>query len=422
MEQTIQRLHDIRARPTGGDRTLVELCARESLKLLESNLTPGGILAATPGPDAEARRYTRVFGRDAAICALGMAGSGIPALERGAVASLDSLAALQAPNGQIPKYVDAEANEADFWYLGCIDATLWWLLAVDHVRRRSDEPVAESRWQTEVRRALDWLLAQEHQRFFLLQQNEASDWADIMPRSGFVLYSNALWYRVKQVYDLPRVEETHYHFNHLFHPFSRDLPEYRRARLLGHYARRGARNRDLYLSFVNLSTFGDEGDVFGNLLTILFGLAGDSMAQRIVRVLEQRAAEPLPVRAVLDPLTPEDRLWRQYMERHRQNLAHQYHNGGIWPFIGSLWVMALASLGKRRQARVALADLAWANSLADWRFSEWFHGTTYEPMGMPGQSWNAATFLMAREAVEEGTHPLMLTNARTAGRSAGGGY
>src|SRR5690606_35779758 len=110
MEQTIRQLHDIRARPTDGDRTLVELCARESLKLLESNLTPGGILAASPGPDAEARRYTRVFGRDAAICALGMAGSGIPALERGAVASLDSLAALQAPNGQIPKYVDAGAS------------------------------------------------------------------------------------------------------------------------------------------------------------------------------------------------------------------------------------------------------------------------------------------------------------------------
>ena len=44
----------------------------------------------------------------------------------------------------------------------------------------------------------------EHQRFFLLQQNEATDWADIMPRSGFVLYSNALWYLVKRLYALPK--------------------------------------------------------------------------------------------------------------------------------------------------------------------------------------------------------------------------
>ena len=41
-----------------------------------------------------------------------------------------------------------------------------------------------------IERAIHWLLAQEHQRFFLLQQNEASDWADIMPRSGYVLYTN----------------------------------------------------------------------------------------------------------------------------------------------------------------------------------------------------------------------------------------
>ena len=64
-------------------------------------------------------------------------------------------------------------------------------------------------------------LAQEHQRFFLLQQNEASDWADIMPRSGFVLYSNALWHRVKQLYDLPHRDETLYHFDHIEQDFQK---------------------------------------------------------------------------------------------------------------------------------------------------------------------------------------------------------
>ena len=68
--------------------------------------------------------------------------------------------------------------------------------------------------------AIQWLLAQEHQRFFLLQQNEASDWADIMPRSGFVLYTNALWYFVKRLYGIEHAQETHENFNGLFHPFS----------------------------------------------------------------------------------------------------------------------------------------------------------------------------------------------------------
>jgi glycogen debranching enzyme len=378
-------MDSLTARRTREGAMLIEQCANECVRLLERNLTPYGILAATPGPEADARRYTRIFGRDAAI------------------ASLDSLAGMQAPNGQIPKYVDPEAEEADFWYLGCIDATLWWLLAVDHVGHHTGKRSLARRWETERARALQWLLSQEHQRFFLLQQNEASDWADIMPRSGFVLYTNALWYLLKRKFNLPRQQETLYHFNHLFHPFSRDLPDYRRARLLGHYVRRRARNRDLYLSFVNLSVFGEEGDVFGNLLAILCGLASDTMSERVIRVLDRSgAARPLPLRVVLNPIKPEDDLWRMYMERHQQNFEHQYHNGGIWPLVGGFWVMALAASGKRARAWDALERLASANSLDEWRFTEWFHGGTLAPSGMAGQSWNAAAFLLAHRMLQRG--------------------
>jgi glycogen debranching enzyme len=377
---------------------LIDACSQASLALLEHNLTPHGILAARRTEAAEARRYTRIFGRDAAICVIAMCGSGVPALEQGAVASLDALAAQQAANGQIPKYVDPEGRDADFWYLGCIDATLWWLIAVDHVRRHGQ--VGLSRWDSEVRRALDWLLAQEHQHFRLLQQNEASDWADIMPRSGYVLYSNALWYDVKRRYALDHAEATRHHFNHLFNPFQRDLPEYHRARLLQHYARRGRRDPGLYLSFVNLAVVGDEGDVFGNVLAIQSGLADPAMARRIVDTITQaRASEPYPVRVVLHPLSRQHSLWRAYMGRHRQNIVHQYHNGGIWPFVGGFWVMALAKLGAHELARSELVRLAQVNALDDWRFTEWFHGRTLAPMGMAGQSWNAATFLLAQRAL-----------------------
>jgi len=377
---------------------LIETCSQASLALLERNLTPHGILAASRTEAAEARRYTRIFGRDAAICVMAMCGSGVPALEQGAVASIDSLAARQAANGQIPKYVDPEGRDADFWYLGCIDATLWWLIAVDHVRRHGQ--VGSSHWSAEAGRALDWLLAQEHQHFRLLQQNEASDWADIMPRSGYVLYTNALWYEVKRRYALDHAEATQHHFNHLFNPFQRDLPEYHRARLLQHYARRGRRDPGLYLSFVNLAVVGDEGDVFGNVLAMQSGLADTAMAQRIVDTITQaRASDPYPVRVVLHPLSRQHPLWRAYMGRHQQNIVHQYHNGGIWPFVGGFWVMALARLGALEMARSELARLAQVNALDDWRFTEWFHGRTLSPMGMAGQSWNAATFLLARRAL-----------------------
>jgi glycogen debranching enzyme len=382
------------------EATLAEECRERAVALLQRNLGPHGILAASAGQRSHARGYTAVFGRDAAVCAIGMVLSRDPVLVEYAATGLTTLAAHQADNGQMPKFVDFEREEADFWYLGCIDSTLWWLIAVDFLARGEGHRDLKRRLAQHIERALHWLLCQEHQRFRLLLQNEASDWADIMPRSGFVLYTNALWHRVKRLYRLPESQATRHNFNRLFHPFSAELAEYRRARLLMHYVQRRARNRELYLSFVNFSFWGEEGDVFGNLLAILFALPDGALARRIVRALLKAGVhEPYPVRAVCDPIQPSDPLWRDYMGRHRQNLEWQYHNGGIWPMVGGFWVTALAHVGERTLARGELEKLALANARDDWAFNEWFHGRTAQPMGMPGQSWNAAAYIMAYEAL-----------------------
>ena len=387
-------------------QALIEACHSRSIDLLRQNLTPAGILAASPGDRARSRGYTAIFGRDAAICAIGMALSGDPLLERAAGRGLHTLGAHQAPNGQIPKFVEPGAREADFWYLGCIDSTLWWLLALDFLKRRS--PPARRTRSRRVQLALQWLLAQEHQRFFLLQQNEASDWADIMPRSGFVLYTNALWYAVKRRYGLDRAEDTRRNFNGLFHPFSAGLARYRRARLLNEYVLRRARNRDLYLSFVNFSFFGEEGDVFGNLLAVLCGLADSRASGRTLDALQRaRVSRLYPVRVVTHPIRRRSALWRPYMARHRQNEVWQYHNGGIWPMVGGFWVVALAAASHLPQARLGLEALARACAVRNWAFTEWLHGTKATPRGMPGQSWNAAAFLMAERAVAEKRNVLL---------------
>jgi glycogen debranching enzyme len=396
------RYHATAMRPVSrhpDDRLLLETCHTRSVELLRRNLAPGGILAASAGQRAQLRGYTAIFGRDAAVCALGMAVSGDKELERAAATGLHTLAQFQAPNGQIPKFVDLQKSEADFWYLGCIDSTLWWLIALAYLDLRQ-------RYAKRVKLALQWLLAQEHQRFFLLQQNEASDWADIMPRSGFVLYTNALWYFVKRLYRLDHVVETRANFNGLFHPFSAGLAEYRRARLLNDYVLRSARQRDLYLSFVNFSFFGEEGDVFGNVLAVLLGLADARASRRTLDALTRaRASEPYPIRAVTRPIKRASILWRPYMARHRQNLVWQYHNGGVWPMVGGFWIAALVAGGRRQQAATELVKLARACAVKNWAFTEWLHGKTRAPRGMPGQSWNAAAYLMAEKAVNDGVDP-----------------
>src|SRR3954470_10965298 len=220
---------------------LMEQCRLRSLQLLHENLAPEGILAASRTDEAGERGYCAIFGRDASICAIGMGISDDPVLAKGALDGLETLATYQAPSGQIPNIVDVRQSRPDFWYVGCIDATLWWLIAVALLDQHRSQGTLQRHFAPTARRALHWLQCQEHPAFRLLQQNEASDWADIMPRTGFVLYTNALWYLVKRLYGLPQLEETAANFNGLFHPFTNQTADYRRARLLNDYSRKGSR-------------------------------------------------------------------------------------------------------------------------------------------------------------------------------------
>jgi glycogen debranching enzyme len=400
------------------NQSLLDSCHSKSIELLKRNLAPAGILAASPSSRAAKRGYTAIFGRDAAVCAIGMAVSGDKSLERAAAAGLHTLAEHQAPNGQIAKFVDLQRQEADFWYLGCIDSTLWWLIALEFLDRRRPSGLRRQ-YAKRIKLAIQWLLAQEHQRFFLLQQNEASDWADIMPRSGFVLYTNTLWYFVKRLYGIEHAEETHENFNGLFHPFSAGIAEYRRARLLNDYVLQRGRNRDLYLSFVNFSFFGEEGDVFGNVLAVLLGLADARASMRTLDALTKaQVNHPYPVRAVTRPIKQNSSLWRHYMARHRQNFVWQYHNGGIWPMVGGFWIAALVAAGRVEQAKVELVKLARVCALRNWAFTEWLHGKTLAPRGMPGQSWNAASFLMAEHMVSTDATLFAGGNSQLASRRA----
>ncbi|MGR6035184.1 MAG: amylo-alpha-1,6-glucosidase [Candidatus Nitrosoglobus sp.] len=384
-------------------KELIEQCYQHSIALLRRNAIPAGIMASTPTVRANKRHYIAVFGRDAAICALGLIASKQPDLITTAVNSLITLAKHQAPNGQIPKYVEPDTNETDFWYTGCIDATLWWLIALNYIDEHQPEIGLGAKFSTEKQRALNWLMCQEHQTFFLLQQNEASDWADIMPRSGFVLYTNALWFYVKKLYRLSHLEETRYYFNTLFFPFRHQVIKNRRAHLLAHYARTKCNFQQVYLSFMNFSFWGEEIDVFGNILALLFNLPQDSQWGREIQATLSglHIDQPFPVRVVGAPIQQQSPLWRTYMERHQQNYPHQYHNGGIWPFVGGFWALLLARFNMLGEAKKTLLGMAISSQIDDWQFNEWFHGETGKPMGMPGQSWNAAMFIFVYHILYE---------------------
>lgn len=376
--------------------SLIPDCYEQSINLLKKNSGPEGINAASRSKKAEGRHYASIFGRDAAICSLGMLVSGDKHIIKYAKSSLMTLAKYQAPNGQIPKFVKPEKKEVDFWYSGCIDATLWWLIAIDFYQRSLPDDNIKKKLDKKIKLALYWLRCQEHQGLYLLQQNEASDWADIMPRSGFVLYTNALWYYVKKLYQIPDIQKTKYYFRYIFSPFEKMLPDNRRARILAHYIKSGEEPGIFYLSFVNLSFWGPELDVYGNILAMLLGLSPVSRSlKRVGELIALKANEPYPVKSVVFPVRQNSPLWRTYMERYEQNFPYQYHNGGIWPYVAGFWILLLHRLRKTNPAWRELERFAEMNRINNWEFNEWFHGKTGKPMGMAGQSWNASMFILA---------------------------
>ena len=58
------------------DSQLLDECHERAIDVLKRNSTPAGVRAAAQTERAKKRDYTAIFGRDAAICALGMALSG----------------------------------------------------------------------------------------------------------------------------------------------------------------------------------------------------------------------------------------------------------------------------------------------------------------------------------------------------------
>ena len=383
------------------DNEIIEECYKKSINLLLNNSSSYGILASAPSKRARQRNYLSIFGRDASICSLGMVASKNQKLINIAEKSLKNLAAYQAKNGQIPNYIKPEIKTADFWYLGCIDATLWWLIAIKFFDKYSGKKLLlKNKLKQNITKAIYWLENREHQKFYLLEQNEASDWADIMPRSGYVLYSNVLWSLAKRLYKLKNIEKTKNNLNFLFYPWQKIPRSYfkknHRAKKLIDYIKNGRNKLPHYLSFVNYSFWGEDDDVYANLLACLFDLPNKKLKNNIINYLQkEKGNSSFPVKTCFHPIKENSKLWRPYMLTHKQNYPEQYHNGGIWPFISCFWPMLIYKEGDKNKAWQELEKIARANKLNNWEFNEWLHGKTGKPRGMDGQSWNAGMFLLA---------------------------
>ncbi len=403
------------------------------------------------------RGYPHVWARDASITSLGAAATGDPVLMAAFRASLDTLTAHQSALGLIPLNVGVEARTVSTENAGAIDSNLWYILASYlYIRVTRDDDYLLSRWPA-IQRALLWLRYQDMNECGLLEVPEAGDWMDLLAVRYNVLYDNVLWCAVLRAFasleaqvarlreglrnggdspspadmapgwaavprQAPHSEEavrerlnmlmwvdrcwepTHF-ATHLERLKAMRLEWYMLYHNIGTIS-----SRPYYLPYVAFREYGDYCDVLGNLLAILCGVADEERSDTILRFLYQvGTGRPYPTKAIHPPIYPGSADWREYYRSRNLNLPHQYHNGGIWPFIGGFHIAALVKTGRRHEAENLLLDLAAAcrsGAREPWEFNEWLHGETGNPMGYPYQAWSAAMYLYAYEAVRTNRLPL----------------
>lgn len=391
---------------------LIDEAFEKAKETLRMNITPRGFSAASRCDDEPDTHYKNIWTRDAAITSMWILPLQDDELTEVAKKSIQTIFDAQTRDGHLPNLVHAETGEPEYQGIGniaCIDGPMWATIALTRYAHVTGDRQFALDYFDYVHKSMKWLRSLDSNNCGLLEIPEASDWTDLFPRSFNVLYDEVLWYRANVDFvELRKWAER-----------SPERYEERASRIRGiinerfwpsgatahqtmetHWSGRVRLGRGRYL-IAQITPFGFDWrcDVYGNLLAYMFSLLGERRATAVWRFLRQVGADkPHPIQVLYPAIRPNEARWRDYFLINLLNLPHHYHNGGIWPYVGGLWVRFLLKLGERTNAEEALESLAKLNKQGiyhDWEFNEWAHGETGEVMGRAHQSWSAASYIAA---------------------------
>lgn len=395
---------------------LIEVALEKAKNILTSECSPIGLMASPEG-------YPHVWARDSVITSLGALL--LPGHENCLRVSLHTLASQQSALGAIPNNVSVATGRLDHTNAGSVDSNLWFILGHLFQYRADKNPEFLGTQWPALEKALLWLRYQDSNGCGLLEVHEAADWADLLANRFNILYDNVLWYAalraMGEMGHTLGVEAKHYtemaeDVRHKIRivlwvgeenkaEWGPDCPGHTEWKHTLSQVDPVLVKRPFFLPYVAFRDFGDYCDVFGNLLAILFDVANPAQEKRILDYLHQVGiADPYPVRVLHPIIYPGNKDWREYYRNNNLNLPEQYHNGGIWPFVGGFYVAALVKAGRMDEARRQLEKLADVNSLGvdeEWEFNEWCHGRSGQPMGYPHQAWSAGMYVFAYYCVDK---------------------
>jgi glycogen debranching enzyme len=355
----------------------------KAVEVLEKCSTPHGFYASG-GVDG----YTAVWSRDSMISSLGASLVGEKFKET-FKQSLITLGEHQSRNGQIPNCVDKWSERKPHVDFKTIDSTLWFVIGNHVYAEIYKDKTFLNKQKKNIEKALGWLACQDSGENRMLTQLPTSDWQDAFPhRYGYTINTQTLYYHVLLLEGKKSEAE-------------------KLKKLVNEDKDDGLWNGSFYLPWrwKNHGQYKEMGEWFdslGNLLAIIFGLADDERAKRILKYIQrEKIDEPYPVKAIFPPVARKSKDWQDYFADCDARAPYHYLNGGVWTFIGGFYVLALIKQKQFAEAEKQLEKLAEANAKLDWNFSEWLDGKTGKPSAGGAQAWNAGMYILACESLKK---------------------
>lgn len=406
------------------EKDFLKLAYEKALVALRKNITPLGFSACSltdntvTGTDAN---YRSVWARDGAITVINTLDLDDADIRECQRRTLETLLNAASPTGQIPANVRIDDGIPDYSGVGSIcsiDSGLWVIIAIYNFVTTTGDHDFLRQHADRLQRAMDWLSAHDSNNDGLLEIPEAGDWTDLFGRSYNVLYDEVLWYRANVCFgrileflgDYERAADYLRWSQHirgrildLFWPSTAPSEA---AKHPHRFADRqfGMGDTQYLIAEITPFAFNWRCDVYANVLAYLMNLLDADRARTAFRFMWGVGVnEPHPGANLYPVVQAGDPDWRAYYTVNLLNLPHHYHNGGIWPFIGGMWVRFIHRLGFHDVACRELVRLAKLNQLGrdqEWEFNEWAHGQTGRPMGKAYQAWSAACFIRACQEIE----------------------
>ena len=387
----------------------------KAVSILKSNSSESGLKAA-------ATVYNQIWSRDSFITFLGANMLEDPVLLEAAKNSLITLGKAASPLGMIPVNFDLDRNIPRFFHAGAVDACSWYIIGLANLFSTTQDKGLFGKPLDHAIDAYKWLRYQDTNNAVLIDSMPGSDWMDSsVKRQGKVLYNNILFaLSTKCINNLCKMSgrtlDSKYRldydslvkkFNAIFAPSEEKVKS-------GDWPNLHDFDRDFFSNppkgkllyhpqFITMNYVDMHFDSLSNSMAVLFGLSSPEMSKSIISYIkENRVAMPYPIKVMYPNYHADDPFFDKEYTKGKpdywRNDEYCYHNGGIWPFVGGFYVLALKKLGdpdfERELARLANANALRRND-SELGFNEWLHGQTGKPLGQDGQSWSAGMYIAA---------------------------